>query len=306
MVTVPASPEPLLHDVYGPPPTSDWMAIDWRAHRRWIEIDGRAANVVELGEGPPLLFVHGLSGCWQNWLENIPHAARTHRVIAVDLPGFGGSPMPREPISMPSYGRFLDRLCDVLGIEAAAVVGNSMGGFVAAELAVTAPQRVERLVLVSSAGIANESLRREPVLAGARVVALTAGWAVSRHESFARRGGLRRLALDLVVAHPRQLPAPLAFELMQGSGKPGFLPAMEAILEHRLRDRLREIACPTLIVWGAKDRIIPVRDADDFEQLIPNARKVVFPDTGHVPMLERPERFNALLDEFLAEQPLSA
>jgi pimeloyl-ACP methyl ester carboxylesterase len=291
---------PSVHDVYGVNGRSAWMDIDWSAHRRWIELDGRRANVVELGEGPPLLFVHGLSGCWQNWLENIPHFARTHRVIAPDLPGFGASEMPHEPISIAGYARFLDRLCDVLDVDAAAVVGNSMGGFVAAELAIAAPQRVEQLALVSAAGISAEHVRREPVLAVGRAIAFTAGWAASRHEAFSRRPGLRRLALSLVVRHPHRLSAPIAFELMAGSGREGFLPALEANLGYPIRERLPEIACPTLIVWGTHDRIIPVRDADTFEQLVPGARKVILPDTGHVPMLERPERFNALLEQFLA------
>jgi pimeloyl-ACP methyl ester carboxylesterase len=297
------SPEHSLRDGDRAAGRSAWMDIDWPAHQRWLQIDGAAVNVIEIGSGPPLLFVHGLSGCWQNWLENVPHFARTHRVIAMDLPGFGGSEMPHEEISIAGYGRFLDRLCGALEIDAAAVVGNSMGGYVAAELAVAFPQRVERLMLVSAAGITAEHLPVERVMAGARIVAATADWAASRHEAFSRRPALRRLALSFVVRHPQRLSAPLAFELMQGSGKPGFLPAMAAIMRHRISERLPQIACPTAIVWGASDRVIPVRDADRFERLIPNARKTILPDTGHVAMLERPERFNALLDEFLASLP---
>ena len=292
-----------LHDGYGTVGRSAWMDIDWRAHQRWLRVDGTAVNTIELGEGPPLLFVHGLSGCWQNWLENIPHFARTHRVIAIDLPGFGASAMPREEISIAGYGRCLDQVCDRLGIDAAMVVGNSMGGFVAAELAISFPQRVERLVLVSAAGITAEHLPADRVMAGARVVAATADWAVSRHTVFARRPLLRRLALSFVVQHPDRLSAPLAYELMKGSGKEGFLPAMAAIMRHPISERLPQIACPTLVIWGANDRVIPARDADTFERLIPDVRKVVLPDTGHVAMLERPARFNALLDEFLASLP---
>jgi len=90
---------------------------------------------------------------------------------------------------------------------------------------------------------------------------------------------------------------------MEGSGKPGFLPAMEAILTHRISQRLPQIACPTFVVWGEDDRVIPVRDARRFAKLIPDVRIEILPDTGHVAMLERPERFNALLDAFLAEGP---
>jgi pimeloyl-ACP methyl ester carboxylesterase len=292
-----------LHDGYGTPARSAWLDIDWAAHQRWVAVDGTPANVIELGAGPPLLLVHGLSGCWQNWLENIPHFARTHRVIAVDLPGFGASPMPPGEISIPGYARFLDGVCDALSIDAAAVVGNSMGGYVAAELAIASPQRVERLMLVSAAGITAEYLHRDGVMAGARVVAAIATGSAARHELFARRPGLRRIALQFVVRHPERLSAPLAHELMSGAGKPAFLPAMEAILVHRISKRLPQIACPTFVVWGEADRVIPARDARRFAQLIPDVRVELLPDTGHVPMLERPETFNTLLESFLAEAP---
>jgi pimeloyl-ACP methyl ester carboxylesterase len=292
-----------LHDGYGTPGRSAWLDIDWPAHQRWVEVNGTPANVVELGTGPPLLFVHGLSGCWQNWLENIPHCARAHRVIAVDLPGFGASPMPWEEISIPGYARFLEGVCDALSIDAAAVVGNSMGGYVAAELAIASPQRVERLMLVSAAGITAEHLHRDSIIAGARVVAAIATRAAAQHEWYARRPGLRRVALSFVVRHPERLSVPLAHELMSGSGKPGFLPAMEAILAHRISERLPQIACPTFVVWGENDRVIPARDARRFARLIPDVRVEILPDTGHVAMLERPARFNALLEAFLAEAP---
>lgn len=292
-----------LHDGYGTGTRSAWLDIDWPAHQRWVMVDGVPANVIEIGAGPPLLFVHGLSGCWQNWLENVPHFAATHRVIAVDLPGFGASAMPREPISIPGYARFLERVCDALSIDAATVVGNSMGGYIAAELAIASPQRVERLMLVSAAGITAEYLRRERIMTGARVVAAVATRAAARHAWFARRPGLRRIALSFVVRHPNRLSAPIAHELMEGSGKAGFLPAMEAILEHRISERLPQVACPTFVLWGEDDRVIPVRDAERFGELIPDARVVVLPDTGHVAMLERPGSFNALLEAFLSEAP---
>lgn len=279
-----------------------WMDIDWREHARWLRVDGRWANVVELGTGPPLLFVHGLSGCWQNWLEQLPAFAATHRVIAVDLPGFGVSELPERQISIPGYARFLDGLCDLLGVsEPAVVVGNSMGGFVAAELAIAVPERVSRLVLVSAAGISSDRVKRDPVLTVARGIAIGAVWAATRHETFARRAGLRRIALSYVARHPERLSAPLAFEVMRGSGRAGFLPALDALLGYPLRERLGEIACPTLIVWGEDDRVIPVKDASRFERLIPDARKVLLPDTGHVAMLERPVVFNGLLRGFLNE-----
>jgi pimeloyl-ACP methyl ester carboxylesterase len=292
---------------YGPGGRSPWMDVDWRGHQRWATIDGRRVNVIELGSGPPVVFIHGLSGSWQNWLEQLPVFAREHRVIAFDLPGFGASEMPRERITISGYGRFVDALLDELGVSSAAVVGNSMGGFIGIELAIRFPERVERLVLVSAAGLSIEYLRNERALAmlGAienRLAAYT-GWVASRSDALARRPGARRMIFGIVAHRPDRLPGPLVAEQVRGSGKPGFLPALDALTDYPIRDRLGEIACPTLIVWGAEDKLVPARDADEFARLIPNSRKVVWAQTGHVAMLERPEAFNALVQAFLAEEP---
>src|SRR3712207_5286093 len=96
-----------------------WTDITWHEHLRWVDVQGTPANVLDIGDGPPLVFVHGLSGSWQNWLLQIPEFAQEHRVIAVDLPGFGESPMPAEKITISGYGRWLDGLFDALDIEAA-------------------------------------------------------------------------------------------------------------------------------------------------------------------------------------------
>jgi pimeloyl-ACP methyl ester carboxylesterase len=292
---------------YGPVGRSPWLDIDWREHQRWITIDGRRVNVIELGSGPPLVFVHGLSGSWQNWLEQLPVFARDHRVVALDLPGFGASEMPAQEISISGYARMLDALYDELGIDFAAVVGNSMGGFIGAELAIQYPARVERLVLVSAAGLTIEHQRDERALAVLRTVdkrlAAYTGWLGSRSDELTRRPRARRLIFSLVAYRPDRLPGPLVAEQIRGSGKPGFVPALDALTDYPIRDRLGEIACPTLIVWGAQDMLVPVSDADKFERLIPNARKVVWAKTGHVAMMERPAAFNRLLAAFLAEEP---
>jgi pimeloyl-ACP methyl ester carboxylesterase len=277
---------------YGPTGRSPWLDVDWRSHQRWLQVGGRRVNVVELGSGPPLVFVHGLSGSWQNWLEQLPVFARDHRVVAFDLPGFGASEMPDWPISISGDARWLDALYDALGIDAAAVVGNSMGGFIGAELAIAFPSRVERLVLVSAAGLTLD-----------KRLAAYAAWLGTRSDELARRPRARRMIFGLVAHRPDLLPAPLVAEQIRGSGKPGFVPALDALTSYPIRDRLPEIGCPTLIVWGTEDRLVPVRDADEFARLIPNARKVVWPQTGHMAMLERPAAFNRLLAAFLAEEP---
>ena len=291
---------------YGPQGRSEWMDVDWREHQRWVRVAGSAMNVIEMGSGEDaVVFVHGLAGSWQNWLEQIPHFARTRRVIAMDLPGFGYSEMPGERISIPGYGRCLDTLLDELGVARAAVVGNSMGGFIGAELAIQFPQRVDRLVLVSAAGLSLESKRDKQLLGVARstqnVAKFVTGWVAARSDTLARRPGLRRALMRMIAYRGEDLPGPLIAEQVRGSGKPGFIDALAALNDYSITDRVAEISCPTLIVWGAKDQLVPVRAAWEFERLIPDARAVVWPKTGHVAMLERPAAFNALVDEFLAQ-----
>jgi pimeloyl-ACP methyl ester carboxylesterase len=300
--------------MFEPAAPSSWREVDWRAQQRWHTVAGSAVNVIELGPerspaGQPLVFVHGLSGSWPNWLEQLAVFAEDHRVIALDLPGFGHSPMPRETISMAGYAHMLDRLLDQLEIDAAAIVGNSMGGFIGAELAISFPQRVERLVLVSAAGISTHqprgSQRGMPALRRLeRVLMASSAWAASKSDTVAKRERLRDVALGVVIRHPGRLDAALAAEQVRGAGKPGFMQGLEAVIDYDVRERLGEIACPTLIVWGERDRLINVRDADVFAELIPDSRRVIFKDTGHMAMLEHPERFNPLLRGFLAEQPV--
>jgi pimeloyl-ACP methyl ester carboxylesterase len=297
-------------DDYGAQGREEWRDIDWRRHQRWVTLPGGPVNVIERGEGPPLVFVHGHSGRWANWLANIPHFSRTHRVVAMDLPGFGHSPMPRETISIENYGRTLDALMDRLDIAAAPVVGNSMGGFAAAELAIKFPHRVERLVLVSAAGLATKYLglsteffRRRSYAWLVRAINLYAEVPEARAETLVRRPRLRSKVLEIVVRHPELLSGPMALELMRGSGKPAAADATDAIMTYDYRDRVSEIERPTLIMWGRDDRVVPVSSAEEYHRLIDRSRVEVFDDTGHVPMLERPARFNSELEEFLSEEP---
>ncbi len=290
-------------DHYGPRGRSAWLDVDWTAHQRWVSVGGRAVNLVDLGRGPVLIFVHGLSGSWQNWLENLPELARDHRVVALDLPGFGESELPAQRISMAGYADVVDGVLEQLGVDTADLVGNSMGGLVALEVALRFPSRVRRLVLVSPAGISAQGLLGDRAMVALRrserlITGYNGFWA-ARADRVSRRAGLRRQLLRASAAHPDLLPAPLASEQLKVSGRPGFLDALEAIIRTSIRPRLGDVACPTLIVWGTADRLVPVRDAERFARGIRGSTVVRYADTGHVAMLERPEQFNADLRSFL-------
>ena len=291
---------------------ADWLGVDWPSLQRTLVIDGRRVNVLDTrlgsaagpkdgGDRPAVLFLHGWASNWQIFLLNIAAFMDTHRVISLDLPGFGASEMPDGDISIRGYAHLVDEVCDAIGVERAAVVGSSMGGFIGAELALSSGTRVDRLVLVSAAGLSTEFLRRGPVLAAARVVAAGIPRAQRLEAPVVHRPRLRRAAMQLVIRYPEKLSVPLAQELVLSAGKPGFVAALGALMDYGFRDRLREIEIPVLIVWGRNDLLVPVSDAWEYAELIgPNARVEIFEDTGHAAMLERPTRFNELLRGFLA------
>lgn len=291
-------------DGYGCTAEPSWREVDWLAHLHQTELNGRRVNYVDIGadtELPPAVFVHGLGGCWQNWLENLPRLAQDRRCIAMDLPGFSESQMPREKITISGYAETVVELVRSVGLdEPFDVIGNSMGGFIAAEMGINHARSVRRLVLCSPAGISITNLKRRPVLTAARITAAVTEFVIARRGRLIRRPGLRHLMLAYVFRHPSLLAPDLAYHFMEGSGSPGFIPALDALTDYDFVDRLGEIECPVLLVWGREDNLVPVQDADEFERLIPNAEKVILDDTGHCAMLERPGTFNDLVVDFLS------
>jgi pimeloyl-ACP methyl ester carboxylesterase len=284
-------------------PGPEWLEIDWRKHLRKVELPGAEVNYAEIGTGEPIIFVHGLAGCWRNWLENLPYFGHNYRAIAIDLPGFGHSPMPSWPIDMPSYGRLIHDFCEKLGIDrVAALVGNSMGGFAATEAVIERPSRFERLVLVSAAGISFAEARGREATAFARSVKAAALVLLGKpNVHFLSRPRSRQIGFGRLVNYPTRLRPELLWEQIEPSiGAPGLAAAVSTIAGYDTRHRLPEIEIPTMIVWGLKDHIVPVEAAIGYNRMIPMSRLELFERTGHLPQMERPIRFNALLDDFLA------
>lgn len=290
-----------MRDDYGNP-DPDWLKIDWRRHLHRVQLPGAEVNYAEIGDGEPIVFVHGISGSWQNWLENLPHFGHSHRAIALDLPGFGASPMPSWTIDMPAYGRLVHDFCEKLGLgKEVTLVGNSMGGLVAAEAVLNEPSRFNRLVLVSAAGFINTWLPHE------RGVATSRAW-----DRFgARVGALARFSVThpvtrwinfrFAIRYPGRLRKELLWEQVNaGVPCPGFTDALTSIIEYDARDRLEDIGLPVMIIWGMDDWVISAAAALSYHRRIPQSRLEIFEHTGHVPQLERPVRFNRVVDEFLA------
>jgi pimeloyl-ACP methyl ester carboxylesterase len=285
---------------YGPTGESAWLKIDWSQYLHTAMIDGRDVNYLTYGDSskPTVMLVHGLAASWQCWLANILELAENFFVVALDLPGFGESEMPADGITIPGYANCVAGLLDHLGVASAFVIGNSMGGMTAIQLALDHPTRVEKLVLVSPAGWSTNSV---PPAVGqaAGLGALVFGRVAANREAIVRRPKLRARALRGVVAHPEKISGEAAYELLGGTGSEGFPGALRAILAHDFRDRLGEIKQPVLFIWGRRDGVVTSRDIVKFGEAIPQAEKIVLRDTAHVAMVEHPEWFDRVATEFL-------
>jgi pimeloyl-ACP methyl ester carboxylesterase len=262
---------------------------------------------VDEGEGSPLVLLHGLGGNWQHWLANIPGLAQRHRVIALDLPGFGRSGELPAQVTIARLADAVVALLDELGINCATFVGNSMGGMVAIEVAARHPHRVGSAVLVASAGI--------PLTWRQRLVNLPLGIALNRalrcrpvRRLALRHPAARRLIVSRVFCDPRRVPHAHVAPALEGLGARGFEAAVRAGLRYDARIRAQHVRCRTLILWGGHDRLLPRWMGDELHGLIPQSELVVWDDTGHCPMIEHPARFDELVAAFAgrsSDEPLT-
>jgi pimeloyl-ACP methyl ester carboxylesterase len=253
---------------------------------------------VDEGRGPVLLLLHGLGGNWQNWQANIAGLAQRHRVVAPDLPGFGGSDSYRGAVSMSRYADTVVEFLDALGIGSAFFVGNSMGGLLSIEAAARHPERVKALLLACSGGIPLTTVRHRFVLRPG-VLGLNA---------ILRRAPIRRAALSnsvvrqaiaaRIMHRPQRIRAGHLAAALDGLGAPGLGTVLRAGLRYDARLHAPRLRCPTLIVWGRHDRLLPVWMGEQLHHHIADSDFVVWDDTGHCPMIEQPHRFNELLETF--------
>ena len=290
---------------YGASDEPGWRDVELGGHARTLDLAAGTLNFVDAGSGPdaPLVLLHGIGGCWQHWIQNIPRLMQERRVIAVDLPGFGASPLPRGTLTTSLSASLVAELLERLGLPPVVLVGSSLGGMIAVELAATWPELVERLVLVAPAGVSVGSIRHGAQLT-ARLTALQSRQATKLLQRFGLTGGH---PMSIAVRHPELLERGLLrAAFAPGAGTPGFGLTVLHLLKLRVQGRLMHqassVACPTLIVWGADDQINLASDAEVFAGLIAGSETAILEDAGHVPMLEHPREFNRLLLEF-AERP---
>jgi pimeloyl-ACP methyl ester carboxylesterase len=279
------------------------------ARLRQVSIHGHSIGFRVAGEGPVVLLLHGMAGSSVTWKHVMPELARRFTVIAPDLLGHGASARAAGEYSVSGHANLLRDLLATLGHERATLVGQSFGGGVAMQLAYQFPERCERLVLVSSGGLGREVslLLRGLSIPGAEHV-------LSLLCSRALRDAGHRVAAWLRGAGLR--PAPTLEEIWRSyasladcGARRAFFRTLRSVIDAggqtvSATDRLYLAAeMPTLILWGARDRLIPVSHAFAAHATIPGSRLDIFEDVGHFPHCEAPERFVRSLVAFIEATP---
>ncbi|MDQ2956479.1 MAG: alpha/beta fold hydrolase [Actinomycetota bacterium] len=268
-------------------------------------LHGHDLSYVDVGSGPAVLFVHGLLGSHENWSQLMGELADGRRLIAPDLFGHGASAKPVGDYSLGAHAATLRDLLDRLGIDTVTLVGHSLGGGIAMQFSYLFPERVERLVLVSSGGLGRELSRllRSATLPGAEFVlpVIASRWVRNRASTVANclgRLGIRP-SPDLTEAWRGFV------SLGEADSRRAFLATTRAVIDPGGQtvtacDHLPPaVPLPVLLVWGGRDRIIPAWHAITGQQGFPGSRVEIFSAAGHFPHLDQPERFTALLQEFI-------
>jgi pimeloyl-ACP methyl ester carboxylesterase len=270
-----------------------------------VEIDGLTIRYLAAGEGPPMVLLHGAGDNSLDWRWVLRALARKHRVYAPDLPGSPDSARPPADYSPAFFERFAAGFLDALGIGRATLVGNSLGGLVALRLALSEPARVRALVLVDGAGLGPEV---NPAFTSVNVPGLgEAAMPFWRTPIGAYQRAWGRTAL-LFARPPGSVPREWLAEQRRLAQSPGYLEAHLSVLRALVRplgqrevlvERLPSLKVPTLVVWGARDRVFPESHAREAVARLREGSLAVIPGCGHMPHVECPDRFLATLDGFL-------
>ena len=284
-----------------------------KRHRRLdleqIEVesdDMRLSSYVTGSTGPAIVMLHGLGGTKVSMLPLVPDLAPRYRIIVPDLPGHGESEkVPRTDYTPRFYARHIRRLMDVLDVPDAVVVGNSLGGRIALELAVRSPDRVTGLVLLAAAV---PGFRARYVLGFTRVIPSEWGGL-----PFPSRERWMQMAIRRLFADPTQLPedgfAAAADEFIRVYQSPvarmAFFDSLRHVLMEQPRPfwaRMAKVRVPALVVWGEEDRLVPIRLGLKLAEVLPRSELLVLPGVGHVPQFEAQAETQRAVEAFLARQ----
>jgi pimeloyl-ACP methyl ester carboxylesterase len=280
-----------------------------------VDLDGPVHYLDFGGDGKPLLMVHGLGGNAMNWMAVGPELSRSHRVLALDLAGFGRTPLFQRSAALGANAELVHRFIEQVVGEPVILMGNSMGGHIAILEAADHPRWVAALILVDPA-IPGVHVRRPDPNMLAVMAALTlpglADFVIDRRARSLGPERLVRETIALVAADPSRVDSAMIdahVQLMRERGNLGrqasraFLQAVRSLglrmADPRFWARMKKIEAPTLVVHGELDRLIPVSAARDLVRRRPDWTLVVIDGVGHVPMMETPDLFLRVVNQWL-------
>ena len=282
-----------------PPQFDEWQ----------IELHGRRVIYRVAGSGPPVVLIHGMLNSSSHWRAVALSLAREHTVIAPDLIGHGDSAAPRGDYSLGAHASSIRDLLAAIGVDRASIVGHSLGGGVAMQFFYQFPQRIERLVLVSSGGLGHEV---SPMLRTAALPGVSALLSMTIHPAPDRRADGRRAAparARVRLGVYMQALARALRPLENGEARQAFLQTLRAVIDvHGQRvsatDRLYLLErMPTMIVWGERDHTIPLQHGREAHEAIPHSYFKTLPQAAHFPHLEDPDGLSDALREFFSRDP---
>jgi pimeloyl-ACP methyl ester carboxylesterase len=263
----------------------------------YAEVNGVRVRYVDVGEGTPIVLVHGFASSLETWNAVIPTLAKSHRVIALDLKGFGWSGRPEGDYSPHAEAELVYALLDQRGVGRVAVVAHSWGASVALEMALTQPARVTKIALYD-AWIYEEQLPSFFVWARA------AGVGEALFRLYYGERADERIAYAFYDKE-RYVTEKLVDEVQRALDRPGtYAAALAAVRGQRyaaVQERYRTIAQPTLLLWGRDDGVTLLPYGERLARDLRNARLVTYPNCGHFPMIEAVSESNRELVAFLAE-----
>jgi 4,5:9,10-diseco-3-hydroxy-5,9,17-trioxoandrosta-1(10),2-diene-4-oate hydrolase len=271
---------------------------------RYVTIDDIRLRYWQAGEsGPPVLFLHGLNGCIENWRWTLPAVAAQHRVFALDGPGHGLSQPDDRTYNLYFMRDLVAAFVHSQGLARVNLAALSGGGLVALTIALDLPALVDKLVLCDSAGLGRSVSPRM------RIFSMLPPPPPSLMNRPMHREDLRHWLQRAFFASPDALSEAMLDDFHANLGRPHTMHTSSRLMRWGVNifgqkyvfiSRLRHIRAPVLLVWGRQDRLIPVRHAERAARLIPDARLSILDPCGHLPMLERPREFNGLLLQFFA------
>lgn len=280
--------------------------METKVEERQIDVNGLTIRYFEAGNAdPPLVLLHGNGESALDWSWAFPKLATMHRVYAPDFPGAGKSSKPNRTYSVDFLTQFAIDFLNVLNIERAVLVGNSLGGLVTLRLALSRPEQVAALVLVDSSGLGSSvnpilSQMTIPVFGEASIA-----WSKIPLNAKLRVGA--RTAL--LFAQPQAAPKEWLADQVQLTQTPGFLEATLSSLRAQLSlfgqhvvllDDLPHLQMPTLVVWGSNDLVFPKAQAQAAVSRLQQGHLAVIPNAGHLPHVEQPDRFADVVNQFLS------